>query len=59
MFQPKDIDWLNGYKMRSVYLLSTRESLQIYRHIQTEIEGIEKGIQANVNQELQYLYQTK
>ena len=26
--QPKDIDWLNGYKKRPVYMLSTRDPLQ-------------------------------
>ena len=29
MFQPKDMDWLNGFKKkRPVYMLSTRDPLQ-------------------------------
>lgn len=31
-------------KKRSIYMLSTRDPLQIWGHIQTESEGMEKGI---------------
>jgi len=32
--KPKDTDWLNGLKkMRPIYMLSTRNPLQISRHI--------------------------
>ena len=50
MLQLKDIDWLNGYRTRPIYMLSTREPLQIYGHIQTESEGREKDIPCNGNQ---------
>ena len=42
MSQPKDKDWLNGYKKRPLYMLSTRDPLQTKGHIQTESEGLEK-----------------
>ena len=44
MLQPKDIDWLNGYKNKPIHMLSTRESLQTQGHIQTNSEGMEKDI---------------
>ena len=44
MLQPKDTDWLNGYKARHIYMLSTRNTLQTSRHIQTESEKMEKYI---------------
>ena len=47
MSQPKGIDQLNGKKKekkRLIYMLSTRDSLQIQGHIQTESEGMEKAI---------------
>ena len=44
MLQPKDIDWLNEYKTRSIYMLSTGDPLQTQGHIQTESEGMEKDI---------------
>ena len=34
---PKDTDWLNGYKNKT-HILSTRDPLQIERHIQTKSE---------------------
>ena len=43
MLQPNDIDWLNT-KTSPIYMLSTRNPLQIQTHIQTESEGMEKGI---------------
>ena len=44
MRQPKDTDWLNGYKTRSIYMSSTRNPLQTSRHIETESERMEKYI---------------
>ena len=42
MSQPKDKDWLNGYKNKTLYMLSTRDPPQNRGHIQTESEGLEK-----------------
>ena len=42
MPQPKDKDWLNGYKTRPLYMLSTRDPPQNKGHIQTESEGLKK-----------------
>ena len=44
MPQPKDKDWLNGYKTRTVYMLSTGNPSQNKGHIQIECEGREKDI---------------
>ena len=44
MLQPKDKDWLNVYKSRPLYMLSTRDPPQTKGHIQTESEGLEKDI---------------
>ena len=44
MLQPKDTDWLNGYKNTPIYMLSKRNPLQTSRHIQTESEKMEKYI---------------
>ena len=44
MPQPKDKDWLDGYKTRPLYMLSTRDPPQNKEHIQTESEGLEKDI---------------
>ena len=41
---PKDKDWLNGYRNKTLYILSTRDPPQNKRHIQTESEGPEKHI---------------
>ena len=43
MPQPKDKDWLNGYKNKTLYMLFTRDP-QNNGHIQTESEGLEKDI---------------
>ena len=40
MPQPKDKDWLNGYKIKT----PTRDPPQTKGHIQTESEGQEKDI---------------
>jgi len=42
MPQPKEKDWLNGYKTRPLYMLSTRDPPQNKQHIQTKIEGLKK-----------------
>ena len=42
--QPKGKDWLNGYKNKTPYMLSTRDPPQNKGHIETESEGLEKGI---------------
>ena len=44
MFQPKDIDWLNGYKIKTHIYASIRDSLQIQGHIQTETKEMDKVI---------------
>ena len=44
MPQPKDKDWLNGYKSKTPYMLSTRDPPQNKGHRQTESEGLEKDI---------------
>ena len=44
MPQSKDKDWLNGYKNRTLYILSTRDPPQNKGHIQTENEGLEKDL---------------
>ena len=44
MPQPKDKDWLNGYKNKTPIYLSTRDPPQNRGHIQTESEGLEKDI---------------
>ena len=50
MPQSKDKDWLNGYKNKTPYMLSTRDPPQNKGHIQTESEGLEKDILANRDQ---------
>ena len=44
MLQPKDTDWLNEKKNKTIYMLSTSNPLQTSRHIQTESERMEKYI---------------
>ena len=50
MPQPKDKDWLNGYKTRPLYMLSTRDPPQNKGHIQTEGERLENVFHANRDQ---------
>ena len=50
MSQPKDKDWLNGYKNKTLYMLSTRDPPQNKGHIQTESEGLEKIFHSNGDQ---------
>ena len=50
MPQPKDKDWLNGYKNKPLYMLSPRDPPQTKGHIQTESEGLEKIFHARRDQ---------
>ena len=50
MLQPKDTDWLNGYKTRLMYLPLKRDSLQTSGHIQNENRGWKKISHANRSQ---------
>ena len=63
MPQPKDKDWLNGYKSKMPNMLSTRDPPQNKGHIQTESEGLGKKYftqtENKIKQELQYSYQIK
>ena len=43
MPQPKDKDWLNGYKNKTP-IYATRDPPQHKGHIQTKSEGLEKNI---------------
>ena len=39
------MEWMSGLrKTRPIYILSTRDLLQIYRHTQTDNESVEKDI---------------
>ena len=40
----KDKDWVNGYKNKTLCMLSTRDPPQNKGHLQTEREGLEKDI---------------
>ena len=44
MPQPKDKDWLNGYKNKTIIYAVYRDPPQNKGHIQTESEGLEKDI---------------
>ena len=44
MLQTKDIDSLNGYKNKNIYMLSTTDPLQAQGHIETESEWMGKDI---------------
>ena len=62
MPQPKDKDWLNGYKARPLYMLTTRDPPQTKGHMQTESEGRKKyftQMETKRKQEQQYSYQIK
>ena len=45
MLQPKDIDWLTGYKNNTCIYAIYKKPLQIQRYIQTESKGMENGNQ--------------
>ena len=62
MLQCKDKYWLNGYKNKTLYMLSARDLHQTYGNIQTDSEGLEKVFYANGDQKkvgLANLYQIK
>ena len=44
MSQPKDKNWINGYKNKTLNMLSTRDPPQNKEHIPTESEELEKDI---------------
>ena len=44
MPQPRDKDWVNGYKNKTPIMLSKRDPPENKEHIQTESEGVEKDI---------------
>ena len=45
MLQPKDTEWLNGYKNKThIYDAYNRFTLDLETHTQTESEGIKKCI---------------
>ena len=45
MLQPKDTDWLNGYKNKThIYAVYKKKSTSNLKHIQTESERMEKYI---------------
>ena len=51
MPQPKDTDWLNGYKKKKkTHMLSTSNPPQTKRHIQTKSERMENIFHANGKQ---------
>ena len=50
MPQPKDKDWLNGYKNKTPIYVVYRDPPQNRGHIQTESEGLEKIFHANRDQ---------
>ena len=50
MSQPKNKDWLNGYKNKTPIYVSTRDTPQTKEHIQTENEGCKKIFHANWDQ---------
>ena len=44
MLQPKDTDWLNGYKNKTLIYAVYRKTTSDLGHIQIESEGMEKDI---------------
>ena len=50
MPQPKDKDWLNGYKNKTPIYVVYKRPTSNKGHIQTESEGLEKDIHANRDQ---------
>ena len=50
MPQPKDKDWLNGYKNKTPIYVVYRDPAQNKGHIQTESEELEKIFHANRHQ---------
>ena len=60
MLQPKDTDWLNGYKHKTVHSLSTRLTSDLETHTYLKERGQKQIFHAhgNQNMEQQYSYQT-
>ena len=50
MLQQKDIDWLNGYKIKTSIYAVYKIPIHRQGHIQTESEGMEKIFHANGKQ---------
>lgn len=63
MHQPRDVDWLGGRNTRLINMLSERDQLQIYGHLQSESKRIGKCIRVmeEIKRKLEYQssYQTK
>ena len=63
MPQPKDKDWLNGYKNKTPIYAFYKRPTQNKGHIQTKSEGLEKKYftqkETKIKQESQYSYQIK
>ena len=50
MLQPKDTDWLNGYKNRPIYMLSSRDPLQFPKDThKLKVRGWKKVLYVNGN----------
>ena len=47
MLQPKDTHWLNGYKARPIYILSTRNPLQTKDTYRLKVRGWQNIFHAN------------
>ena len=45
----KNTEWQKGFKTRPTYMLSKKDSLQIWRQVQTKSEGMGKVFHANGN----------
>ena len=50
MFQPKERDWLNRYKLRPAQMLSTRDPLQNQGHYRMKVRVWKKVLHANESQ---------
>lgn len=50
MFQPKDIDWLNGYKTRPIYVLSQETNFWIRDACGLKMKEWKKTFYAKENQ---------
>ena len=50
MPQPKDKDWLNGYKNQTPIYVAQKRPLQNRGHIQTEVKGWKKLFDTNGDQ---------
>ena len=50
MLQPKDTDWLNGYKTRCIYMLSTRDPFRSKDIQRLKVRGWKNTFHANGKQ---------